>query len=351
MDTYDAAALRAFAQALLCNAGLPPDRARDVADVLVEGDLLGHDTHGLALLPGYLKELESGGMNADGDRRIVSERTTVAAWDGCRTAGPWLVRQALRWASPRAREHGSATVVIRRSHHIGCLAAYLVDTAASGLFTLISCSDPSTATVAPFGGTQPYLSPNPIAAGIPAGDEAVLVDISASLTTNGMSARLRQAGLRGQHPWWLDAQGRPGNDPAVLATSPPGSILPLGGMEAGHKGYGLALLIEALTAALAGHGRADAPEGWGATVWVQVYDPSCFGGADAFSHQMQEVVKACRANMPADPQRPVRLPGERALALREVQRRQGVALHAGIMSPLLPWAGKLRVGVPQSLGT
>ena len=75
------------------------------------------------------------------------------------------------------------------------------------------------------------------------------------------------------------------NDPAVLFNEPKGTLLPLGGLEAGHKGYALALLIEALTGGLAGFGRADPSEGWGATVFVQVLDPQAFGGRDAFVRQ------------------------------------------------------------------
>ncbi|MGH6754945.1 MAG: Ldh family oxidoreductase, partial [Bradyrhizobium sp.] len=214
--------------------------ARDVAEILVEGDLLRHDTHGLSLLSGYLGELKRGGMKRSGEVHTLAERAAVATWDGERLPGPWLVRRALRWARPRAREQGAATVVIRRSHHVGCLAAYLIDAASEGLLTLVSCSDPSSATVAPFGGIKALFSPNPLAMGIPARSGPVMIDISASVTTNGMSARLKQAGLRGDHDWWLDAGGKPGNDPAVLWASPPGSILPLGGTETGHKGYGLA---------------------------------------------------------------------------------------------------------------
>ena len=343
---YDAAALTAFGEALLRGAGLDAGKARDVAEVLVEGDLLGHDTHGLHLLGGYLGELGKGTMTADGEPQVLAARTAVATWDGRRLPGPWLVRRAIAWAAPRAREHGAATVAIRRSHHIACLAAYLEQPARDGLMVVIASSDPAVASVAPFGGTQPVFTPNPLAVGIPASEGPVMIDISASITTNGMSNRLKAAGQRGEHRWWLDADGKPSDDPAVLFTQPPGTILPLGGLDAGHKGYGLALTIEALTGGLAGHGRADPSEGWGATVFVQIYDPSAFAGADAFLRQSDWVAQACRASNPRDPARPVRMPGERGLKLRAEQLAQGVALHPAIMPALAPWAGKLGVAVP-----
>jgi L-lactate dehydrogenase len=148
-------------------------------------------------------------------------------------------------------------------------------------------------------------------------------------------------------PWIQDAQGTPTHDPAVLFNEPRGTLLPLGGLEAGHKGYALALLIEALTAGLAGHGRADAAEGWGATVFVQVLDPAAFGGRDAFDRQMDWLVDACHAATPRAGGAPVRLPGERALRLHREQSEHGVALYHEIMPALAPWGAKLGVKMPK----
>lgn len=335
-----------YARSLLERAGMDGRLAVDVAEVLVEGDLLGHDTHGLALLAGYLGELEKGGMTAAGEPEVLSERSAVAAWNGNRLPGPALVRQAIAWAEPRARMHGTATVAIRRSHHIACLAAYLEPAARAGLLIEIYSSDPAAASVAPFGGTQPVFTPNPLAVGIPTSGDPILIDISASVTTNGMTSRLKAAGQRGEHRWWLDAQGRPTDDPAVLFTSPPGTILPLGGLDVGHKGYGLALMIEAMTGGLAGYGRADVVEGWGATVCVRLSDPEAFGGAAAFTRQTDWIAEACHRSVPCDPSRPVRLPGERALARKREQLERGVALHPSILPALQPWADRLQVGLP-----
>jgi LDH2 family malate/lactate/ureidoglycolate dehydrogenase len=347
---HDATALRDWARALLGTAGLEDRAAADVAEVLVEADLLGHDTHGLALLAGYLDEIAAGRMTRSGTHAVIAERTVVATWDGRRLPGPALVRRALEWAMPRAREHGCATVSIRRSHHIACLAAYLEAPARAGLLVELYSSDPAVASVAPFGGTQPVFTPDPLAVGIPTSGDPVMVDISASVTTNGLSNRMKAAGRRGRHAWWLDARGRPSDDPAVLAADPPGTILPLGGLDAGHKGYGLALAIEALTGGLAGHGRADPAEGWGATVTVRVTDPAAMGGAAAFRRETDWIVRACRASAPRDPAHPVRLPGERGLARKRAQLADGVALHPSILPALRPWAERLGRPEPASLG-
>lgn len=341
--------LVAFGRSMLERAGVPAHMASDVAEVLVEADLLGHDTHGLHLLAPYLTELEKGAMAREGDPRVISERAAVATWDGRRLPGPWLVRRAIDWALPRARSHGAATVAIGRSHHIACLAAYLEPVAREGMMLMIASSGPDTASVAPFGGTTGVFTPDPIAVGIPTSADPMMIDISASITTNGLSGRMRAAGERGAHPWWLDAQGVPTDDPAVIFAKPAGTILPLGGLDAGHKGYGLALTIESLTGGLAGHGRADPSEGWGATVFVQLYDPTAFAGAGEFTRQTDWIVDACRSSPPREPGKPVRMPGERGLARKREQLAQGVALHPAILPALEPWATKLSVALPASI--
>lgn len=347
---HDSGSLIRFAHALLVGAGVREDIAQDVADILVEGDLLGHTTHGLAQLPGYLSELEKGTMARDGAPSVVMSRPAAITWDGHRLPGPWLTLRALEAASAMAATQGTGTVIVRRSHHIACLAAYLPRATEHGLMAIISCSDPSGASVAPFGAVTPVFTPNPLAAGIPTGADPILLDISASYTTNGLTGRLHQAGEKLPHPWLQDAQGNPSNDPAVLADTPRGTLLPLGGLEAGHKGFALALLIEAMSSGLAGLGRADPSEGWGATVFVQVLDPAAFGGREAFARQMSWLVDACHEARPRPGGAKVRMPGERGLASMREQRSAGVVLHPTIMPALAQWALKLAVPVPAPLG-
>ena len=343
---YDHAALRTYAQRLLERAGLAPDRAGIVADVLVEGDLLGHTTHGLAQLPGYLNEITAGRMATTGSPETIQDRGATVLWDGRRLPGPWLVVQALGLAMDRAAAHGTATVVIRRSHHIACLAAYLERATERGLVILLMSSDPSVASVAPFGGTRALFTPNPIAAGFPTPDGPVLMDISTSTTTNGLTGRLKGEGRQLAEPWLLDAAGQPTRDPATLFTEPPGTILPLGGLDSGHKGFALGLLVEALTSALGGFGRADPSEGWGASVFLQVIDPGAFGGGDAFLRQTGWLAEAARATPPIPGRPPVRLPGARGLDLKRQQIAVGVQLYPSILPALKPWASRLGVLEP-----
>lgn len=346
---YSAASLVAFAHALLARAGMDELLAADVASILVDGDLLGHTTHGLQLLSPYLREVDAGTMRRSGSPSVVAQRAASELWDGNRLPGPWLVLQALDAAAAMAAAHGTGSVSIRRSHHIACLAAYLKRATDRGLMMILTCSDPAVASVAPFGAVTPVFTPNPIAAGIPTSGDPILLDISASLTTNGLTNRLHQEGRRLPHPWVQDHLGNATDDPAVLFSDPKGTLLPTGGLDAGHKGFALALLIEALTAGLSGHGRADPAEGWGATVFLQVIDPEAFGGLAQFARQTDWLAAACHAATPRPGVERVRLPGERGLAQFHRQQRDGVELYPGIMDGLHAWTERFGVPFPPAL--
>lgn len=343
---YDAAQLQHFAQSILGAAGLAQGPSLSVARTLLEGDLLGHDTHGLALLEPYLTELANKRMAATGTPREIRSKPAAMLWDGMRLPGPWLMDLALDRMLPAAREFGLASMVIRRSHHIACLAVYLMRVAEAGMLGIIACSDPDVASVAPFGGTRAVMTPNPVAIGFPTGSGPVLIDISASITTNGMSNRKIAAGETFAEPWLIDALGRPTNEPAVLMQDPPGSILPIGGLTYGHKGYGLGLMVEALTAGLAGHGRADPREGWSATVHIAVYDPDAFGGEQDFLRQMDWLVQACTNNPPIPGGPPVRMPGQGGMARRARQLAEGVDLHPTIAPMLAPLCQRYGIRFP-----
>jgi L-lactate dehydrogenase len=343
---YAAADLIAFAAAVLARAGLDAEKAAVVAGILVEGDLLGHSTHGLALLPAYLADLEKGAMKGTGEPRVLADLPAAVTWDGLRLPGPWLVVRALELAAARARQNGACTVVIRRSHHIASLAAYLKPVADQGLMVLLSCSDPGASSVAPHGGRSDVFTPNPIAAAWPTGGDPVMLDVSMSITTNGLTRRLHAENRRMPGAWAIDARGEPTDDPSVLFADPPGALLPVGGLDHGHKGYALGLLVEALTGGLAGHGRADPKEGWSANVFVQVFAPALFGGTADFLRQTSHVADACRSTPPRAEFDRVRLPGEAGLRRRADQLVHGVELYPAIFDTLLPWARKFSVTVP-----
>jgi len=162
----------------------------------------------------------------------------------------------------------------------------------------------------------------------------------------GFIRQRRDAGEKLPGEWVIDAEGRATDDPNVVFAEPKGALLPLGGLDAGYKGFGLALMIEALSQGLAGHGRKDAPRRWGGNVYLQLIDPGFFAGADAFAEQTGHLAERCRANRPVDPHRPVRLPGDQAAAGIERAMREGLAVDAPTRSALNDWAARLGVASP-----
>src|SRR5262245_27487477 len=273
---FDAAALRAFAEDVLVKSGLPGRCAESVARILVEADLLGHTTHGLALLPDYVEEIAEGRMEKTGEPLAMSDTGVVATWDARRLPGIWTTELAISSAVERARRSGIGVIALRRSHHIACLAAFLERPARDGQVVLIFSSDPGESKVAPFGAVTPVLMPDPIAIGIPGAPDPVLIDISTSITTMALTNRTKREGGRMPGQWLIDSEGRPTDDPQVIDKG--GALLPVGGVDHGHKGFGFGLLVEMLTQGLSGYGRVDKPTDWGAAVLVLVFDPAAFGG-------------------------------------------------------------------------
>jgi L-lactate dehydrogenase len=346
-DRYSPAALRAFAVAALVKSGMPEEPAVATARGLVEADLYGHTTHGLALLASYIEEMENGTMAVQGQPKVIADYGAAACWDAMRLPGLWTTALAVTEAVARAEKFGLGAVALRRSHHIACLAAFLEEPAREGYLILVLSSDPAESRVVPFGGITAVLMPDPIAAGIPRRPDPILIDVSTSITTMGMIGRSRNEGRKLDGKWLQDAQGNATDDPNVMADG--GALLPVGGQDHGHKGFGLGLLVEALTQGLGGYGRADKPTDWGAAVAVLAIAPARFSGEDAFLRQMDFTAELCLGAKPRNPQSPVRLPGQLAIARKAEAERSGVVLHPDVEMTLAGLADKLAVTPPRPL--
>lgn len=349
MTRYPYPDLVALAADLMAAAGMDAGAAKRVADLLVMADAMGHDTHGLQLLPRYLDALAAGTMLGSGAPEIISDQGAVAVWDGRFLSGVWLTATALDLASEKARRYGIGAVAIRRAHHTACLQAYLPQITARGQIPMIFCSDPTNSAVAPYGGLDPVFSPDPIAVGLPTDADPILIDMSASITTNGMAGRLAGRGERFAGQWAQDSEGRATNDPTVLTTTPPGSLLPTGGQDHGHKGYGLALIVEAFTQGLPGFGRKDRETQWTNSIYVQVVDPAAFAGTGAFEEQTSELVSLSKASRPRPGGPDVRLPGHSGLARQRTAMDQGVTLRDDIAARLSEVAAASGHALPQPI--
>lgn len=335
MKRYTKAWLEEVLVSLFMEAGASREVSETTSAILIEGDLLGHHTHGIKLANGYLKDLKSGHASGDHNAMTLKEVSSVATLiDGHYVLGPYLVQKALERSAAAARKSGIGIVSIKRSHHIACLASYLQPFVDQGLMPIIMTSDPAVKSVAPFGGLSPVYTPNPIAIGIPSRVQPIMMDVSMSTVTNGSVAKANAEKTKMAHPVILTNTGVASDDPADFFSDPQGSILPLGGQEFGHKGFAMGLMVEALTSALGGFGRKDEPTGWGASVTVMVIDPSLFAGTEAFLDETDHLVNACLSSAPVNPQRPVRMPGQAGLSRREEYLDQGIPLPNDVVAEL-----------------
>jgi len=338
-ERYAAKDLEHLAAGMLEAAGLAGRLARSTARIFVEADLLGYTTHGIQFLPQYCSALEKGTMTREGDMTLLRDDGASLVYDAGMLPGPACVSQAVAEALGRCEEHGVVTALVRRSQVTACLAAYLVPVIEAGRIGLIFVSSPSGAAVAPPGGARARYSTNPMAAAFPTGGDAVLIDMATSATTNRLTERMVRDGKTYTGEPMLDADGSPTNDPGALAAG--GAIRPIGGESNEHKGFALALMIEALSAALSGGGRAlqgETGERAGSATFIQIIDPERFAGRDVFLREMD----ALTAQLLDTPVRPgshgVRIPGQRAMAARRDHLQNGVILHPSIRPHVEPVA-------------
>jgi LDH2 family malate/lactate/ureidoglycolate dehydrogenase len=250
--------LRGAAAEVLRRLGHSDDHAAQIAEVLVDCDLRGYEDHGVALLGLFPMLVQAGRYNPRPQIRVVGETESTLLLDGDRGLGVVPGLQAMRWCVERARARGGiACAAVRHAGHVIASAPYVELAAREGLVGF-ACANADPMMAAP-GGRTKVVGNNPLAFAAPAGrHEPLLFDMATSATAG---QKMRLAALAGQTvPEGLiaDSQGQPTTDPRAFwppaAPIMAGALLPLGWPPAGHKGFGLALLVEVLAGVLAGGG-------------------------------------------------------------------------------------------------
>ncbi|MFT5710810.1 MAG: LDH2 family malate/lactate/ureidoglycolate dehydrogenase [Halioglobus sp.] len=345
--------LTGFGTSLLVAAGLNHQRAQVMAQVFLEADLMGFSTHGLNRVASNLDWLLSGQSRCEGEPQILSDRGNTFNWDAQFLPGPWVVSLAIDVAMERVAQRGLVAATIRRSQHIAALAAYCPKVVEAGYIILMSCSTPAENTVCAPTGITPLLSANPIAFAAPADDYPLLFDISMSVTAGGYVARALREGKPMPEPCLKDNQGRITDQPQAFFDEPGGSILPIGGLSHGYKGFALGIAAEVMSMALGGYGRADSEsrnDGEANSVFLQIIDPAAFGSLAAFKRELGAQRQLCEDSQVAQGQEAVRFPGQRAWQRRRQQTQHGVELYPEIMVDLTRWANRLGVEAPTPIG-
>ena len=329
-----------FITDLFIHAGLDKPCASVMAEVFLEADLMGFGSHGINLVATNLEMLVAGKTRLEGEPYILADHGSTFNWDADFLPGPWVVTQALTAAMKRVTDYGVVTATIRRSQHIGCLAAYCPRIIEAGYVVMITCSSPLENYVCAHGGLNPVFSVNPLAFAAPTEGEPLLFDISLSVTAGGQVLLAKREGRRLPEPCIKDHLGHLSDDPNTLFKDPRASILPIGGVLHGHKGAALNIMSEVLSMALGGYGRASvdpSADGSSNSVFLQVIDPAVFGGLDRFKRELTCLKEKYMFSLGTVDQDVLRFPGQRAWQLREDQRLSGVSISDRIMADISPW--------------
>ncbi len=246
--------LERFASECLLAAGSRPADAEIVARHLIEANLAGHDSHGVRRVPQYVAAVRGGEVDVRAEPRVVQAAAGIVVWDGLRGFGQVVAGQAVEDAVEKARTGGIAAATVRNCYHTGRIGSYTEAIAAAGMIGLAMVNAGGGGqSVAPFGGRDRRLSTNPISIAAPGDPFTLLLDIATSVAPEGKIRALAQQDLPAPEGWLIDAQGRPTTNARDLYATPAGALLPLGG-AAGHKGFGLALMIDVLAGALSARG-------------------------------------------------------------------------------------------------
>jgi uncharacterized oxidoreductase len=319
--------LRALVRDTLTATGSNADEAKIVSDHLVEANLAGHDSHGVGMLPLYMRNRLADKLHANRHAILIRDDGAIGILDGEKGYGQVVARETTDWGIAKAQKTGSAIVALRNAHHIGRIGSYgqqAIDANLIGLFFVnVVFGSPR---VAPFGGSDGRLHTNPICIAVPGAQShaPVLLDFATSKVAVGKVRVAYNSKKKIAPDTLIDAKGRPTTDPAVIYEEPLGAVLPFGE----HKGYGLALMCEILAGVLTGgatnHELADANLGLINNMFAVIVDPARFTETNLFHRQIAAVIEHVTASPPASPDQPVMVAGDPERKSRATRLAQGI---------------------------
>jgi L-2-hydroxycarboxylate dehydrogenase (NAD+) len=340
--------LKTFIHESLTRLGLPDSDAMIVAALMAEADLQGSDGHGVSRLPQYARRIRAGGFNVRPDIRVVREQVSTALLNGDNGMGHLVMKRAAGIAIEKARASGIAWVSSQFSNHAGPASLYARMPLAHDMIGLYFAVGNAN-HLPPWGGLDMLLSTNPIAVAIPAGDEKpIILDMATTVAAYG---KVKTKALRGEtmpEGWMVDRQGKPLTDPK---RADEGMLLPLGGMEAGYKGYGLAMVIGLLAGTLGGAamGREvidfnhddDSVTNTGQA--IAAINIAAFGDVGVFKASVDALVRDFRSSKRMPGVDRIFVPGEQSQETRARRTREGIPIAPALMLGLDKIAAELGI--------
>ena len=314
--------------------GSDAEEARITAEHLVGANRAGHDSHGLSVVPGYVRSLQAGQLQLNRRIGIVTDTGSLVVVDGERGMGQSIAAQTMELAIERARAHGVAIVGLRNSHHIGRVGHWAEQATAQSLASIHFTNVVSRPLVAPHGGTQARLGTNPLTVGLPRrGAAPILLDFATSAIAVGKVRVAYYKKAPAPADVLLDHAGDPTTDPAVMYEEPLGALL----AAAGHKGYALGFVCDLLGAALFGGHTAHPdnlrPGGMFNNMIAIVFDPARFGALEHYEREAERFIEYVRSARRANPDQAILVPGEAEQNYRTA-RAKALPIDAGTVALL-----------------
>jgi ureidoglycolate dehydrogenase (NAD+) len=332
-----------LATAALRGYGISKNDARDASRILVLADMFGVHTHGVSRISSYGERLQVGAIKAQPDIRIERVAAVISRIDGDNGVGPLVGMRALDAAMDLAREFGAGIAFVRNSNHFGPVSSYSYIAAQQGFASMIASN--TNTMIAPWGGRDARVGNNPIGLCVPnpAGDP-IMLDMALSVAAR---AKVRRALDRGEtipSTWATDRGGHPTTDPRAALD---GFMLAIGG----HKGYGLALMMDLLAGLLSGANYLTHVRSWleapsdpqNLGHFFLLLDSSRLGPQEWLAERMTDFAAIVHDTPPADPNAPVLLPGE--IEMRKFRRaeKEGIMLERKVLDELRARAARVAV--------
>ncbi|WP_019141305.1 malate/lactate/ureidoglycolate dehydrogenase [Noviherbaspirillum massiliense] len=241
--------LHRFVRKLWQQAGSSETEAALVADHLVMSNLTGHDSHGVGMIPRYVRALNEGLLKLNRHAEIARDAGAVLTVEGGLGFGQVIAHEAMELGIARAKKIGICAVGLRNAHHIGRIGHWAEQCAAAGLVSFHFVNVAGFAQVAPFGGFGGRFGTNPFCAAFPrSGRPPLVLDFATSSIAVNKTRVAYNKGVPVPQDCLMDHEGRPTTDPKVMHEAPFGSLRTFGG----HKGYGMAAMCEIFAGALTG---------------------------------------------------------------------------------------------------
>lgn len=337
------AELHALGQRAFQGLGLSAEDAADVVGILVLADLFGLSTHGLSRIESYGERLEVGGIAKSPAIKVERVAPALVTVDGANGVGPLVGMHGLRAAMEVARECGIGAAFVRGSNHFGPISPYSYIAAEAGFASMIGSN--ATTTIAPWGGSDARLGNSPLGFGVPGAEGGhFMLDMAMSVVARAKIRNALKAGESIPDTWGTDKHGRKTTDPKAALD---GFLQPIGG----HKGYGLALLVDLFAGLLSNaayltHVKSwvDAPdEAQNLGHFFILIDTARLGSASWLVERMRDFAAILHGSPAAEEGKPVIVPGEVELRNMARQRANGIDMDPAVVFLLQQRAGQSAV--------